>query len=125
MTHTQYRAALAALGLTVVGAARLLDVDERTSRRWAMGDRPIPGTVARFLSFLISAQGDIICQRPPEEESSKNWYANARLIAAAPDMLAALEKAYAFLNLASQDTMAAKIGRDVATVIAAATGKQP
>lgn len=55
MTPDKYREAIAALGLTQVGAARLLDVDERTSRRWANGERPIPGTVARFLTFLLSA----------------------------------------------------------------------
>jgi DNA-binding transcriptional regulator YdaS (Cro superfamily) len=55
LNSTQYRTSVAALGLTLAGAARLLGVDERTSRRWASGEREVPETVARFLSFLISA----------------------------------------------------------------------
>jgi hypothetical protein len=35
MTAAQYRNALAQLGLTPTAAARLLGIDERTSRRWA------------------------------------------------------------------------------------------
>jgi hypothetical protein len=49
MTARQYRARLAALGLTQVDAARLLGVDPRTSRRWALGESPIPEAVARLL----------------------------------------------------------------------------
>ena len=55
MTADEYRTALKALGLTQAGAARLLGVDERTSRRWARGEREIPGPVVRFLHFLIAA----------------------------------------------------------------------
>ncbi len=35
--------------------------------------------------------GNIICVEPPTERSAANWPANARLIAAAPDLLGALE----------------------------------
>jgi hypothetical protein len=35
MTAAQYRSALAQLGLTPTAAARLLGIDERTSRRYA------------------------------------------------------------------------------------------
>jgi hypothetical protein len=35
MTPAQYRDALARLDLTQVAAARLLGIDDRTSRRWA------------------------------------------------------------------------------------------
>lgn len=55
MTSDDYRAAIAALDLSQVGAARLLGVDERTSRRWAHGERTVPKPVARFLTFLIRA----------------------------------------------------------------------
>ena len=45
-------------------------------------------------SFIASSVGIMICRRPSETASphgKKNWDANARLIAAAPDLLAALE----------------------------------
>lgn len=53
MTSDEYRAALKSLGLTQAGGARLVGVDERTSRRWAIGERDVPPPVARFLTFLI------------------------------------------------------------------------
>lgn len=53
MTSDQYREALAALELTQGGGARLLGVDERTSRRWANGERDVPEPAARFLRYLI------------------------------------------------------------------------
>ena len=56
MTSLEYRDLLAALGLTQAGAARLLGVDERTSRRWANEERDIPAPVQRFLRFLAAAQ---------------------------------------------------------------------
>ena len=54
MNANQYRDAIEQLGLTQVEAARLLGVDERTSRRWANDERGIPGPVARFLRYLIA-----------------------------------------------------------------------
>jgi DNA-binding transcriptional regulator YiaG len=56
MTNHEYRDLLTALGLTQAGAARLLGVDERTSRRWAAGERDIPPPAARFLRFLLEAK---------------------------------------------------------------------
>jgi hypothetical protein len=35
MTNTEYRAAIAALGLSQIGAAKAIGVTERTSRRYA------------------------------------------------------------------------------------------
>lgn len=55
MTSDEYRTAYSALGLTQAGAARLLGVDARTSRKWANGEREVPPTAARFLRFLQSA----------------------------------------------------------------------
>ena len=49
MDLTEYRAAIARLGLTQGGAARLVGVDARTSRRWALGEVPVPGAVERLL----------------------------------------------------------------------------
>ena len=56
MTPDEYRNALVALGLTQGGCARLLGVDERTSRRWANGERDIPPPVQRFLRYLIATK---------------------------------------------------------------------
>jgi hypothetical protein len=54
MTTEEYRAALQALCLTVNKAADLLGVDQKTSRRWAMGDREIPESVARLLEVTVA-----------------------------------------------------------------------
>jgi DNA-binding transcriptional regulator YiaG len=56
MTPAEYRDAIAALGLTQVGAADLLGVDARTSRRWISGERKVDPTAERFLRFLIHAR---------------------------------------------------------------------
>jgi len=45
MSHDEFRDALAALGMTQRDAAGVLMVDERTSRRWALGESEIPGPV--------------------------------------------------------------------------------
>jgi DNA-binding transcriptional regulator YiaG len=52
MTADEYRAILAALELSQTSAAKLLGVDEGTSRRWARGARAIPPAVARLLQVL-------------------------------------------------------------------------
>jgi hypothetical protein len=54
VTADQYRSAIETLGLSQIAAARLLGVDERTSRRWACDERDIPGPVAQFLRYLIA-----------------------------------------------------------------------
>ena len=51
MTAREYRAALAALGLTQVGAARLLGVNDATSRRWAK--HGVTGTAAVLLKLMV------------------------------------------------------------------------
>lgn len=53
MTQNQYRAAIAKLGLSQCGAARFLDIDERTSRRYALGQAAIPESVAKLLRLMI------------------------------------------------------------------------
>jgi hypothetical protein len=52
MTKTQFGAALDRLGLTQVGAARLFGYDERTIRRWASGELPVPRIIEVVL-YLI------------------------------------------------------------------------
>ena len=54
MTSTQYRAALAHLGLSQVGAARLLGVNGATSRRWAA--RGVTGTAAILIKLLAAGK---------------------------------------------------------------------
>lgn len=53
MTPAEYRTALAALGLTQVGAAKLFDAGPRTSRRWASGETRIPRSVEIALLLMI------------------------------------------------------------------------
>lgn len=53
MTAVQYRTAIEKLGLSQRGAAAFLGVDERTSRRWALGEAQIPGSVALLLRLMI------------------------------------------------------------------------
>ena len=49
MDANGYRAQLARLELSQGGAARLVGVDARTSRRWALGEVPVPSAVERLL----------------------------------------------------------------------------
>lgn len=56
MTADDYRDALARLDLSQVAAARLLGVDDRTSRRWATGERDVPPPAERFLRYLIATR---------------------------------------------------------------------
>jgi DNA-binding transcriptional regulator YiaG len=53
MTPTQYAAAIKTLGLSQRGAAKVLGVDERTSRKWIAGDSRIPEPVAKLLRLAI------------------------------------------------------------------------
>lgn len=52
MNPDRFRSALAGLGWTQTGAARLLDVDARTVRRWCADDDAVPGPVWRLLDLL-------------------------------------------------------------------------
>lgn len=52
MSAAEYRATLDRLGLTQAGAARAIGVDARTSRRWALNERPIPEPVSRLLRLF-------------------------------------------------------------------------
>jgi len=55
MTNKEYRAALAQLGLSQRAGARLLGVDDTTSRRWARSG--VSGTAVILLQLLLN--GDI------------------------------------------------------------------
>jgi len=65
MTPDEYRVAIEQLGLSQIAAARLLGVDERTSRRWACGEREVPPPAQRFLRYLIATRrsGDYAMRR--------------------------------------------------------------
>jgi transcriptional regulator with XRE-family HTH domain len=54
MTPKQFRSALDRLGLSQLGAARLFGADGRTARRWALGERAVPETVAILLRLLMT-----------------------------------------------------------------------
>lgn len=53
MTTDQYRDAISRLGLSQVGAAHFLGVDPRTSRRWALGELPIPRAVELLFALML------------------------------------------------------------------------
>lgn len=62
MTPDQIQAALNNLGLTQQQAARLFRHDERTMRRWVLGERGIPQGIAILLQLLLDgkvSQADI------------------------------------------------------------------
>ena len=52
MTPAELRAALADLGLSQVGFARLARVDPRTVRKWVAGASAIPGPVVVLIELL-------------------------------------------------------------------------
>ena len=52
VTPDQFRAALADLGLSQAGFARIAMVDARTVRRWCDGTRAVPGPVVALLAFM-------------------------------------------------------------------------
>jgi len=59
MTAEALRATLERLGLSQIGAARFLDVDARTVRRWATGDAVIPRSVELLLLLVERFSVDI------------------------------------------------------------------
>ena len=54
-----YRALLAALGLSVEEAAELLGVNPRSSRKWADGQRRVNVIAYRFLLWLRITRADL------------------------------------------------------------------
>lgn len=57
LSADEFRAALAALGLSQVAAASALEVDERTVRRWIAGERAIPGPARVALRLMAAPPG--------------------------------------------------------------------
>ena len=58
MTPNQLRAALGRLGLSQRAAARLLDIDERTMRKYVAGDLIIPEMLVWALRGLAQREQD-------------------------------------------------------------------
>lgn len=54
MTPAQYKRALRQLGLSRAAAGRLVNVSERTARRYVSGAAEIPGATALLLRLMIS-----------------------------------------------------------------------
>lgn len=59
MTSAKYRRALARLNLSQAGAARLLGIHPRTSRRFANGESEVPRVVALVLYLLVAYRVDV------------------------------------------------------------------
>lgn len=53
MKKTEYRRAIDAVGLSQVKASDFFEVSRKTSPRWARGEAPIPGAVAKLLRVMI------------------------------------------------------------------------
>jgi len=53
MSKTKYREALAAVGLTQVGASEFFGVDRKTSPRWARGESPVHEAAAKLLRVMM------------------------------------------------------------------------
>lgn len=53
MTPTEYRNALAALGLTQGQAAAFLGVSHRTAAGYALGEYPVPVAAAKLLRLVL------------------------------------------------------------------------
>jgi|RhiMethySRZTD1v2_1073278.scaffolds.fasta_scaffold00200_47 hypothetical protein len=70
MTKEDYRAVLAALGLSQVAAAKVLGIADRTSRAYALGERPVPEPVALALRLLMEKQRQ---KRRVRERQQKQW----------------------------------------------------
>jgi transcriptional regulator with XRE-family HTH domain len=53
MTKTEFKRALKALGLSVVGSRHALGVSKRATQRYASGEQDIPPPVAKLLRLAL------------------------------------------------------------------------
>ena len=63
--------AIAASGLSARSFAALLEVDERTVRRWLAGDREIPGPVVVICRAIIRDPRIVASLAPASEKPSE------------------------------------------------------
>lgn len=65
MSDPMLARAIAASGLSARSFAALLEVDERTVRRWLAGDRAIPGPVLMIARAIIRDPRIVALLAPP------------------------------------------------------------
>jgi hypothetical protein len=53
MTPTQYKAAIAALGLSQERAGDFLGISPRSSQGYALGEYPVPEAIAKLLRLML------------------------------------------------------------------------
>lgn len=53
MTANQYRAAIEKLGLSQARAADFLGISPRTSQSYALGEYPVPESIAKLLRLMV------------------------------------------------------------------------
>jgi DNA-binding transcriptional regulator YiaG len=53
VTPIEFRAAIAALGMSQGSAAEFLGVSLRSVHGWARGDYPVPETVAKLIGLMV------------------------------------------------------------------------
>lgn len=73
MTPFDYQSAIARLGLTQVGAGRFFGYNDRTVRRWAEGEQPIPRIIEIVIWLMLKfnvKHGDI----PPQVDDETEFY---------------------------------------------------
>jgi DNA-binding transcriptional regulator YiaG len=58
MSPAQFKAAIAALGLSQERAGDWLGVGRRTSQGWALGEYPVPEPVAKLLRICVKLKLD-------------------------------------------------------------------
>ena len=54
--YKRYRELIEKLGMTQVGAAKWMDIGERTSRRWAIGEVDVPLAVIMLLETMVKCE---------------------------------------------------------------------
>lgn len=54
MTKGEFRAALDVLEMSQTEFARMIGIEARTSRRYALGETPVPGAVSVLLRLLLA-----------------------------------------------------------------------
>ena len=54
MSADEFRAAIAALGISQQGFAKLVGASPRTGQKWGLGEARVPGSVAVLLRLLLA-----------------------------------------------------------------------
>jgi hypothetical protein len=79
--YKRYRALIAQLGMTQLGAARFLDIGSRTSRRWANDEIDVPLAVIMLLELMVKHGFDPYELRKLAGRSDKHaTYTDRRLV---------------------------------------------